>query len=476
MHMVTCSRTPPAGSAAAPSSHFSPLPPSPAGSTGPVPIAEGTTSGPPGPDGSDPLQESVQQALATIWTGALPAASSLQLLHQELARQHSEGQSMSIRITSTNIPESPIAADTPRSRAGSRLFVSGTAVGTPVHRSHSSEDAGGLSLRNSVAQMLSSPRSSLTELQARSSVDPGSRSISQLVQSNSTLVLEQYYNSHVVPPNGVYTISFGDLYQVEYHRVPAGRAYAEVAVLRDILAYAEAELAQSIELWSVAALCRSLSLDNILAVLSAALLEKQMVMFCPNIGMLSACVLSLMPLLRPFNWQCLLLPVTPTGMLGFLEAPVPFVLGVQYKTHEVASKCSGLMRVNVYKDVVKNCPVPQMPGSKKLAAALAPHYARLRAAADVAAYRPVYAIDPEEAAAAGAFLELLQESLVAMCGDLRLYTITNVGMEKRTGFLFKDGYLDSFPAKDRAFMKAFSETQMFSVWSDQVISAFCETL
>ncbi len=454
------------------------------------------------------------------WSGSLPANSSLQLLHMELARQQSEGNPISIRITSSSGQDSP-RADTPR-RAASRLCISGAAVGTPVKRSISAEEqqqaaaqwqqavqaqaahqqaqaqqaqqqqqaqeeqqqqaggggGGAKALRASAARSLPSLQSSLSELPgpASSAYELHGRSISQLVQSNSTMVLEQYYTSEVVPPNGVYTMSFGDLYQVEYHRAPAGKAYAESGILRDILAYAEAELAQSIELWTVAALCRSLSLDNILQLLSAALLEKQMVVFCPNIGTLSAVVLSLVPLLRPFSWQCLLLPVTPTGMLGFLEAPVPFILGVQYKTHEVVSKCHGLMRVNVYKDVVKNCAVPALPGAKKLAAALAPHYARLRAAADAAAYRPVYALEPEEAAAAGALLELVSEHLVAMCGDLRLYTITNVGMEKRTGFLFRDGYLDSFPARDRAFMKAFAETQMFSVWSDAVISAFCETL
>ncbi len=36
----------------------------------------------------------------------------------------------------------------------------------------------------------------------------------------------------------------------------------------------------------------------------------------------------------------------------YVQAPVPFVLGVQYKTAEVASKSSSLTRVNVYKDKI----------------------------------------------------------------------------------------------------------------------------
>lgn len=61
------------------------------------------------------------------------------------------------------------------------------------------------------------------------------------------------------------------------------------------------------------------------------LLEQQLVLFCPNIGLLSTSVLSLIPLTRPFAWQSLLLPILPAldKMLDLLEAPVPFILGVQ---------------------------------------------------------------------------------------------------------------------------------------------------
>lgn len=51
------------------------------------------------------------------------------------------------------------------------------------------------------------------------------------------------------------------------------------------------------------------------------LLERQTVVFCPNIGVLTSCVLALIPLVRPYAWQSLLLPVLPATeqMLDFLE-------------------------------------------------------------------------------------------------------------------------------------------------------------
>jgi len=55
------------------------------------------------------------------------------------------------------------------------------------------------------------------------------------------------------------------------------------------------------------------------------LLERQVVIFCPNIGVLTSSVLALIPLVRPYAWQSLLLPVLPATeqMLDFLQARCP---------------------------------------------------------------------------------------------------------------------------------------------------------
>jgi hypothetical protein len=70
--------------------------------------------------------------------------------------------------------------------------------------------------------------------------------------------------------------------------------------------------------------------------------------------------------------------------------------------------------------------------------------------------------------------QVLLEHLGSLCGDLRLHTIVNVGMSKRTGLLLKEALVDSFPPRDRPFMRAFAETQMFSVHSDAIIGEYCD--
>ena len=72
-----------------------------------------------------------------------------------------------------------------------------------------------------------------------------------------------------------------------------------------------------------------------------------------------------------------MLPVLPQDMISFLEAPVPFVVGVQHKTSEVRRCTKDLSRVNAYKDTVKlRGHTPALPRLKELTAVLRPlHYA-----------------------------------------------------------------------------------------------------
>jgi hypothetical protein len=86
----------------------------------------------------------------------------------------------------------------------------------------------------------------------------------------------------------------------------------------------------------------------------------------------------------------------------------------------------------------------------------------------------VHVITPDEEEAAGRFLAVAHEYMSRLCGDLRLHTIVNVGMSKRTGVFMRDALIESLPAKDRPFMRAFTETQMFNVYADGVISDYCE--
>lgn len=235
-----------------------------------------------------------------------------------------------------------------------------------------------------------------------------------------------------------------------------------------------AEECDALAVWSVATICRELSLQNVLSMLACTLLEKQMVVICPNLGVLSAVVLAMKPMIRPFIWQCLLLPVLPNRMLDFLDAPVPYIVGIQNKTSEAQSKVANLVRVHVLKNKVSMSSIPQLPEYNKLLSELEPFHSQL-AAVNVSARRhPVHHTNEVQASAVEGFLQVLQKYCAeVLCKNLRSHTITNVQSNNdKVSLLLKDSFIDSFPSREQAFIKVFADTQLFSVYTDAVLSSY----
>ncbi|GBG85115.1 hypothetical protein CBR_g39681 [Chara braunii] len=250
------------------------------------------------------------------------------------------------------------------------------------------------------------------------------------------------------------------------------RCKTKAEILEAQAAQMTAEEAMAVAQWATATLCRSLSVDNILAMLLAVLLEKQMVVICPNLGVLTAVVLSLIPMLRPYTWQSVLLPILPSDLIAFLDAPVPFVVGVQHKTTEVRAKSGNLIRVNVYKDQVKNPhSLPQLPRYRSLAAALQPFH-EILASDKEASKRPVNKVTEQQISASEGFLQVLRAYLESLCADLPAHAITDVQSSERVSLLLKESFIDSFSYHHRPFIKLFVETQLFAVYTDAVLSSW----
>ncbi|KAG6719202.1 hypothetical protein I3842_04G190100 [Carya illinoinensis] len=236
---------------------------------------------------------------------------------------------------------------------------------------------------------------------------------------------------------------------------------------------AAAEEALTLSIWTTATICRVLSLESVLTLVAGVLLEKQVVVVCPNLGVLSAIVLSFIPMIRPFQWQSLLLPVLPGRMLDFLDAPVPYIVGVQHIHTDLKMKTSNLVHVNVLNDQVKTCYLPILPRHKELVSQLGPIHARLSHESSIAKRHPVYRCNEVQAEAAAEFLNVMRRYLESLCSDLRSYTITSVQSNNdRVSLLLKDSFIDSFLGRDRPFIKLFVDTQLFTVLSDSHLSSF----
>ncbi|KAL5210692.1 hypothetical protein ABZP36_006315, partial [Zizania latifolia] len=177
-----------------------------------------------------------------------------------------------------------------------------------------------------------------------------------------------------------------------------------------------------------------------LKLFAGILLEKQIVVICPNLGVLSAIVLSVIPMIRPFQWQSLLLPA-----------------GVQHKPPVIKTKASNIVRINVQKDQVKTWSLPQLPRFEELVSDLGPIHARLSCKNALAKRHPIYKCNEVQAEAAWQFFNVMKSYLESLCSDLRSHTITNVqSNNERVSLLLKDSFIDSFPSKDRPFVKLLS--------------------
>lgn len=233
------------------------------------------------------------------------------------------------------------------------------------------------------------------------------------------------------------------------------------------------EEATALSVRAVACLCGSLRLEHVLTFFAGALLEKQIVVVCPNLGILSAAVLSVIPLIRPYQWQSLLMPVLPNDMLDFLDAPVPYIVGVKNKTTEVQSKLTNALVVDVNKNQVKSQTIPQLPRQKELYSLLSPYHQKLVGESYLGRRRPMYEYTDVQAEAAKGFLSVLRSYLESLCSNLRSHTITNVqSNDDKVSLLLKESFIESFSSRDRPFMRLFLDTQMFSVHTDLVLSFF----
>ncbi|XP_061352503.1 uncharacterized protein LOC133297389 isoform X1 [Gastrolobium bilobum] len=233
------------------------------------------------------------------------------------------------------------------------------------------------------------------------------------------------------------------------------------------------EEATALSIWAVACVCGTLRLENVLTFFAGALLEKQIVVVCSNLGILSASVLSVIPLIRPYQWQSLLMPVLPNDMLEFLDAPVPYIVGIRNKTNEVQSKLTNVILVDVNRNQVKSPTIPQLPRQKELMSSLRPYHATLVGESYLGRRRPVYECTEVQMEAAKGFLSVLRSYLDSLCNNIRSHTITNVqSNDDKVSLLLKESFIDSFPYRDRPFMKLFVDTQLFSVHTDLVLSFF----
>ena len=80
--------------------------------------------------------------------------------------------------------------------------------------------------------------------------------------------------------------------------------------------------------WVQVPLFEALSVENVCRLLHWLLMEGKLLLLSSQLCLLAPVAELLRTLLLPIDWQCVYVPVCPDYMLRFLQAPMPFILGM----------------------------------------------------------------------------------------------------------------------------------------------------
>eukprot|EP01100_Stratorugosa_tubuloviscum_P007116 TRINITY_DN2992_c1_g2_i1.p1 TRINITY_DN2992_c1_g2~~TRINITY_DN2992_c1_g2_i1.p1 ORF type:complete len:711 (+),score=304.94 TRINITY_DN2992_c1_g2_i1:79-2211(+) len=219
--------------------------------------------------------------------------------------------------------------------------------------------------------------------------------------------------------------------------------------------------------WSLPLLFNTFSRQTLLQILSCVLLEKQIIFVYPSVRILSALVLSWTALLRPFAYHSVLIPILPTKMFSFLEAPVPFIVG----TTKLPELCPpDVIVINVSKKKIESSQlIPLLPNITELKKKIEPYIKELDRTKEPNLERPYVTTEEQYTLLRGIStnFQIFFSNLFANFYEHTLRDCTDSN-NPITVFL-KESFLAAQSNDDIKFMKPFCETQMFLQFSDQCL-------
>ncbi|KAL4929557.1 dDENN domain protein [Aspergillus undulatus] len=146
------------------------------------------------------------------------------------------------------------------------------------------------------------------------------------------------------------------------------------------------------DLW---ALFRTLSLSNIMILFEYALTESRIIFLSSHTSMLYLATRALVDLLFPIPWSGVLIPILPARLIQALEAPCPYIVGIERRYEKVELPSDDFVLVDLDQDLIestiKPTPLPRHQRRKlqSLLQLAAPHHNRY----GVPTGPPAYAIE-----------------------------------------------------------------------------------
>jgi hypothetical protein len=143
------------------------------------------------------------------------------------------------------------------------------------------------------------------------------------------------------------------------------------------------------------ALFRALTIPNIVALFEFALSESRIILLSSHTAMLHLASRALASLLYPLKWASIFIPVLPARLLSAIEAPCPYIVGIERRYERIELPDEDYVLVDLDQDVIESTSPPTaLPRQQKrklihLLQLAAPHHNKF----GVPVEPPPYAIE-----------------------------------------------------------------------------------
>ncbi|KAI8630717.1 dDENN domain-containing protein [Xylariaceae sp. FL1651] len=140
----------------------------------------------------------------------------------------------------------------------------------------------------------------------------------------------------------------------------SSKTQVEIGV-RELRLYARTEAtnelpgSRNIDLY---ALFRSLSLENIVTLFEYAMSESRIILLSSHTAMLHLASHALASLLYPLTWASIFIPVLPARLLSALDAPCPYIVGIERRYDDIELPEDDYVLVDLDKDTIDSTSQP----------------------------------------------------------------------------------------------------------------------
>ncbi|XP_041075213.1 DENN domain-containing protein 5A-like isoform X4 [Polyodon spathula] len=148
--------------------------------------------------------------------------------------------------------------------------------------------------------------------------------------------LHQAVTSPQPPPLPLESYIFNILYEVPLP--PSGRSLKFSGVYGPIICQRPSTSELPLFDYPVNEVFELLGVENVIQLFTCALLEIQILLYSQHYQRLMTVAESVTALMFPFQWQHVYVPILPASLLHFLDAPVPYMMGLHSNGHDDRSK------------------------------------------------------------------------------------------------------------------------------------------